>query len=71
MESDDDNIPLRPRGRGIYLLPNLFTTAGMFGGFFAIMLHTKASIVCLNYEETATDVKLGSVASDIAGKTAR
>jgi hypothetical protein len=29
-----------------------------------IMLHTKASIVCFNYEETATDVKLGSVSAD-------
>lgn len=29
-----------------------------------IMLHTKASIVCLNYEETATEVKLGSVSAD-------
>ncbi len=29
-----------------------------------IMLHTKASIVCLNYEETATEVKLGSVSGD-------
>ena len=27
----------RPRGRGIYLLPNLFTTGGLFGGFFAII----------------------------------
>ena len=26
-----------------------------------IMLHTKASIVCINYEETATDVTLGAV----------
>ncbi len=29
-----------------------------------IMLHTKASIVCLNYEETATEVKLGAVPGD-------
>ena len=29
-----------------------------------IMLHTKASIVCLNYEETATEVKLGAVSGD-------
>jgi hypothetical protein len=42
-----------------------------FGGFeicamnkAPIMLHTKASIVCLNYEETATDVKLGAVSAD-------
>src|SRR3546814_11306571 len=27
----------RPRGRGIYLLPNLFTTGGLFGGLFAII----------------------------------
>lgn len=42
-----------------------------FGGFeictmnkAPIMLHTKASIVCLNYEETATEVKLGSASGD-------
>ena len=29
-----------------------------------IMLHTKASIVCINYEETATEVKLGAVSGD-------
>ncbi len=27
----------RPRRRGIYLLPNLFTTAGLFAGFYAIV----------------------------------
>lgn len=32
----DDNSP-KPRRRGIYLLPNLFTTAGLFGGFYAIV----------------------------------
>ena len=26
-----------PRHRGIYLLPNLFTTAAMFAGFYAII----------------------------------
>ena len=25
-----------PRSRGIYLLPNLFTTGGLFAGFFAL-----------------------------------
>ncbi|QDH71010.1 CDP-diacylglycerol--serine O-phosphatidyltransferase [Marilutibacter alkalisoli] len=29
--------PPRPRGRGIYLLPNLFTTGGLFAGFYAII----------------------------------
>lgn len=27
----------KPRSRGIYLLPNLFTTAAMFAGFYAII----------------------------------
>ena len=34
--SEDAPVP-RPRGRGIYLLPNLFTTGGLFAGFFAII----------------------------------
>jgi len=29
--------PTRPRNRGIYLLPNAFTTANLFCGFFAIV----------------------------------
>src|SRR5690606_29052998 len=29
--------PAPPRGRGIYLLPNPFTTGGLFAGFFAII----------------------------------
>lgn len=31
------NTEERYRGRGIYLLPNLFTTAGLFAGFYAIV----------------------------------
>ncbi len=30
-------VPRRPRGKGIYLLPNAFTTAALFSGFFAIV----------------------------------
>ena len=29
------------RGRGIYLLPNLFTTGALFAGFYAIIAATK------------------------------
>ena len=28
---------VKPRRRGIYLLPNLFTTAALFAGFYAIV----------------------------------
>jgi CDP-diacylglycerol--serine O-phosphatidyltransferase len=37
MDPTQDPAPSRPRGRGIYLLPNLFTTGGLFAGFFAII----------------------------------
>ena len=33
--------PPRHRGRGIYLLPNLFTTGGLFAGFYAIIAATQ------------------------------
>jgi CDP-diacylglycerol---serine O-phosphatidyltransferase len=33
---DADDRP-RPRSRAIYLLPNLFTTGGLFAGFYAII----------------------------------
>ena len=29
--------PLRPRRKGIYILPNLFTLAALFAGFYAIV----------------------------------
>jgi CDP-diacylglycerol---serine O-phosphatidyltransferase len=32
-----DDVPARRRRRGIYLLPNLFTMAALFAGFFAIV----------------------------------
>jgi CDP-diacylglycerol--serine O-phosphatidyltransferase len=35
--------PPRPRRRGIYLLPNLFTTGGLFAGFYAIIAAAQGS----------------------------
>ncbi len=35
MTQPDPSLPRRPRG--IYLLPNLFTTGGLFAGFYAII----------------------------------
>src|SRR4249919_4299131 len=39
-----DAIQPRPRARGIYLLPNLFTTGGLFGGFFAIIAASQGKL---------------------------
>lgn len=35
---DDTEPPLRPRRKGIYILPNLFTLAALFGGFYAVVM---------------------------------
>ena len=38
---DETHPTPRPRNRGIYLLPNLFTTGGLFAGFYAIIAATQ------------------------------
>ena len=40
----DENKPA-PRSRTIYLLPNLFTTAGLFSGFYAIIAASNGHFV--------------------------
>jgi CDP-diacylglycerol--serine O-phosphatidyltransferase len=41
-ESDSDYhanaVVLRKRRKGIYILPNLFTLAALFGGFYAVVM---------------------------------
>ena len=51
-----NDAPSRPRRRGVYLLPNLFTTAVLFSGFYAIVAATdgnfdRAGIAIFNREE--------------------
>lgn len=57
----------RPRRRkGIYLLPNLFTTATLFGGFFAI-------VAALNgqFSHAAVAILVAMVADALDGRIAR
>ncbi len=35
---DTDAVVVRKRRKGIYILPNLFTLAALFGGFYAIVM---------------------------------
>ena len=55
-----------PRHRGIYLLPNLFTTAAMFAGFYAII-----SSIGGHYVEAAVAVFLAAVLDGMDGRVAR
>lgn len=62
-----DNTPVRrPRHRGIYLLPNLFTTGAMFSGFYAIV----ASIGG-RYTEAAIAVFVAALLDGLDGRVAR
>lgn len=52
--------------RGIYLLPNLFTTAGLFTGFYAIVAAMKGS-----YEAACIAVFIAMIADALDGRVAR
>ncbi len=58
--------PVKPPGRGIYLLPNLFTTAGLFSGFYAIV-----AAMGQHYEAAAIAVFVAMVMDGIDGRIAR
>lgn len=40
-DSGRETTRARQRRRGIYLLPNIFTTGTLFGGFYAIIASTQ------------------------------
>ena len=54
------------RPRGVYLLPNLFTTAGLFSGFYAIV----AAMVG-HFQPAAVAVFVAMVADGLDGRVAR
>ncbi len=54
------------RRRGIYLLPNLFTTAGLFAGFYAIV-----AAIGDRYEAAAIAIFIAMVMDGLDGRVAR
>lgn len=52
--------------RGIYLLPNLFTTAGLFAGFYAIVAAMKG-----NFEIACIAVFIAMITDALDGRVAR
>jgi len=62
---DENKTPERRR-RGIYLLPNLFTTAGLFAGFYAIV-----SAMSGKFEAAAIAIFVAMIMDGIDGRVAR
>lgn len=65
-EQGTPNRAERQRRRGIYLLPNLFTTGTLFAGFFAIL-----SSIDGNYIHSVIAIFLGMLADALDGRVAR
>jgi CDP-diacylglycerol--serine O-phosphatidyltransferase len=62
-----DELPPPPlRGRGIYLLPNLFTTGGLFGGFFAIIAASQG-----RFEAACIAIFVAGILDGLDGRVAR
>jgi len=71
MESDpakvtDRDHKIRKRGRGIYLLPNLFTTAALFAGFYAVLAAMNGQ-----FEKAAIAIFLAMILDGLDGRVAR
>jgi CDP-diacylglycerol--serine O-phosphatidyltransferase len=56
----------RPRSRGVYLLPNAFTTANLFAGFFAIVQAMNG-----RFEVAAVAIFVAMVLDSLDGRVAR
>jgi CDP-diacylglycerol--serine O-phosphatidyltransferase len=54
------------KNKGIYLLPNLFTTAGLFSGFYAIISSMNG-----NFESAAIAIFVAMICDGLDGRVAR
>lgn len=64
--SDPEDAPPRPRRKGIYILPNLFTLAALFGGFYAIVMAMNGQ-----FEQAAYGIFIAAVLDSLDGRVAR
>jgi CDP-diacylglycerol--serine O-phosphatidyltransferase len=65
-ENADNAVVNRPRRKGIYILPNLFTLAALFGGFYAIVMAMNG-----HFEKAAIGVFCAMVLDSLDGRVAR
>ncbi len=61
-----DEPPLRPRRKGIYILPNLFTLAALFGGFYAVVMAMNGHFALAAY-----GIFIAAVLDSLDGRVAR
>ena len=64
--TQDEFARPRPRRKGIYILPNLFTLAALFGGFYAIVMAMGG-----RFEQAAIGIFCAMVLDSLDGRVAR
>lgn len=62
----DEEISAKPRRRGIYLLPNLFTTGALFAGFYSIVQAMNG-----RFEHAAIAIFVAMILDGLDGRVAR
>ncbi len=65
-EEEDDGDGRKVRNKGIYLLPNLFTTAALFSGFYAIIAAMQG-----RFEPAVIAIFMAAVFDGMDGRVAR
>ena len=65
-EIDAAEAPPRPRRKGIYVLPNLFTLAALFGGFYSVVMAMNG-----RFDLAAIGVFCAMVLDSLDGRVAR
>ncbi len=66
LEPGDGAVLLRKRRKGLYILPNLFTLAALFGGFYAIIMAVNGE-----FDKAAIGVFCALVLDSLDGRVAR
>ena len=65
-DDHDEHPHPRPRRKGIYILPNLFTLAALFGGFYAVVMAMNGQ-----FEQAAYGIFCAAVLDSLDGRVAR
>jgi CDP-diacylglycerol--serine O-phosphatidyltransferase len=65
-EKSSDAVLVRKRRKGIYILPNLFTLAALFGGFYAIVMAMNG-----RFDQAAIGIFCAMVLDSLDGRVAR
>ncbi len=62
----DEPVFVRKRRKGIYVLPNLFTLAALFGGFYAVVMAMQG-----HFDQSAIGIFCAMVLDSLDGRVAR